>query len=117
MKLSPHFDRHEFECRCGCGFDVCDTELLLVLELIRNHFNLPVTINSAARCLNYNRSIDSKDSSRHTIGKAADIVIPGVNPAEVHDYVETLMPTRGGLGSYSTFTHVDVSERKRRWRG
>ena len=115
MSLSKHFSRHEFACRCGCGFDTVDIELIELLEVIREHFGQPVTVNSAARCLEYNRSIGSRDTSQHVQGKAADIVIRGINPDDVHFFVDEM--DRGGLGKYSTFTHVDVSERRRRWTG
>ena len=116
MSLSPHFERHEFACRCGCGFDTVDVELIQLLENIRNHFNRRVDINSACRCLEYNRSIGSRDTSRHTQGKAADITVLGIPPNEVHAYVDSLSD-QCGLGSYDTFTHVDVSEKRRRWNG
>ena len=30
-QLSQYFKRSEFACKCGCGFNVVDTELLDVL--------------------------------------------------------------------------------------
>ena len=48
---------------------------------------------------------------------AADIKVAGVAPADVADYAETLLPGTGGIGRYSTFTHIDVRPDKARWRG
>ena len=50
-------------------------------------------------------------------GKAADIKVSGVAASVVADFAETLMPSTGGIGRYSTFTHVDVRKVKSRWNG
>ena len=46
-----------------------------------------------------------------------DSDLVGVAPSKVAEYVETLMPNTGGIGRYSTFTHVDVRATKSRWNG
>ena len=56
-KISKHFKREEFACKCGCGFDVVDVELLEVLEELRELCGQPITINSACRCKNHNQSV------------------------------------------------------------
>jgi hypothetical protein len=33
--ISENFARSEFRCKCGCGLDTVDTELLRLLENIR----------------------------------------------------------------------------------
>ena len=115
MKISKHYSRHEFACACGCGFDPVDIELIDILELIREHYNQPVFINSAARCQEYNRSIGSKDSSQHTKGKAADIYLDKVNLNSVRNFIDRLNPERFGLGIYNDFLHIDVRNSKARW--
>jgi len=103
---SQHFSRHEFRCKCGkCNFDTVDAGLLLMLEKIRRHFDRPVTINSACRCARHNQAVGGGARSQHLYGRAADIKVVGVSPHVVADYAETLNP--GGLGRYSTFTHID----------
>ena len=62
MSLSTHFNRKEFACRCGCGFDTVDSMTLEALESIR----------------------------QHTRGRAADIQVKGVEPSAVADYVASL---------------------------
>lgn len=115
MKISQHFNRAEFACHCGCGFDTVDTELLEILEVVRGYFKSPISINSAARCRRHNKKEGGSPKSQHLIGKAADIAVKGTDPAEVANYVETLLGFRGGIGRYRSFTHVDVRENKARW--
>jgi len=37
--ISPWFNRAEFACNCGCGFDTVDSDTLTVLEEVREYFN------------------------------------------------------------------------------
>ena len=112
---SEFFTRSEFACRCGCGGDAVDAELLKVLEDIRRHFNRPVNVNSGYRCITHNRRSGGKDSSQHLLGKAADIEVSGVSPGDVRDYLYHKYPDRYGIGAYLDFTHIDVRSNKARW--
>lgn len=113
-KLSKNFSRSEFACKCGCGFDTVDTELLEILEKVRTHFGKPVTINSACRCENHNESIGGGKNSQHKFGRAADIVVKGIQPSQVVEFIESAYPDCG-LGIYPTFTHIDSRGIKARW--
>lgn len=44
-----------------------------VLQRVRDHFDMPVKINSGLRTLLVNRAVGSKDHSDHVNGMAADI--------------------------------------------
>jgi len=46
-----------------------------ILDPIREHFRLPVTVNSGFRCEELNKSLGSKPTSQHCQGRAADIEI------------------------------------------
>lgn len=112
-KLSQHFSRSEFACKCGCGFDTVDSILLETLEAIRLNFKVPVKITSGCRCLAHNEAVDGVPDSQHTLGRAADIQLKGVPPSEVADYVESIGVS---VGRYSNFTHVDSrSGQPKRW--
>lgn len=113
--VSEHFSRSEFACKDDCGFDVVDIELVTILEAVRQHFQAAVKINSACRCAKHNAAMGGSPKSQHLLGKAADIVVSGVHPDEVHDYLNSLYPYNYGLGRYKTFTHFDVRDIKSRW--
>lgn len=92
--------------------------LVDILEAIRVHFGRTVTITSGYRTVSYNASLkNSSKKSQHCNGLAADIKVAGVSPAAVADYAEQLLGSHGGVGRYSTFTHIDVRADKSRWRG
>lgn len=115
--VSKHFSRWEFACSCGCGFSAVDFELLNALEEIREHFGKPIKINSACRCEQHNKKVGGADSSMHKRGMACDIVVAGVDPEQVQQYLQNKYKGSKGIGSYGNFTHFDVRENEARWIG
>ncbi len=113
--LTSNFSRKEFACKCGCGFDDVSLELVAVLQKLREHYDRPVVINSACRCEEHNERVGGAKGSKHKEGIAADIVVRGVSPKEVHKHLIDLYPDQYGIGRYNTFTHIDVRETKARW--
>jgi uncharacterized protein YcbK (DUF882 family) len=115
--VSPHFRETEFACK-HCG-KLADTgipqELIDVLEMVREHYNAPVTINSGYRCPTHNKEVGGVPNSQHLLGTAADIVVKGVDPAKVYAALDPYH--EGGLGKYATFTHIDVRGSRARWSG
>lgn len=123
-RISPHFQRHEFACKCGCGFSTIDVDLIKILEKVRTHFNKPVTINSACRCIEHNEHVQREanpeyipysSNSKHMQGIAADIVVRDTDPSEVHKYLSEYLGETCGLGKYNSFTHIDSRSVKARW--
>ena len=115
-KLSANFKVKEFACKDGSDSIIIDSDLVIVLQKIRDHFGKAVTINSAYRNATYNKKIGGASKSQHVYGKAADIVVSGVSPEKVAQYAEYLMPSKGGIGLYPAFTHVDVRANRSRWK-
>ncbi len=115
MKISEHFSREEFACKCGCGFATVDVDLLELLELIRVRFNKPVTINSACRCEIHNTAVGGSYGSKHKQGIAADIVVRDTGSYDVYKFVDNHALNKYGIGLYTGFTHVDVRQNKARW--
>jgi zinc D-Ala-D-Ala carboxypeptidase len=92
MRLTKSFYLNEFEksstaLRLGIdnsippGTITENIELLAicVLQPIRDHFNLPVVINSGYRSPALNKAVQGSLTSQHCKGEAADIEIPGVS--------------------------------------
>lgn len=116
-KLSTNFKVREFACTDGSDPIFIDSDLVNVLQKVRTHFGKSVTINSAYRTPTKNKAVGGTTYSQHLYGMAADIKVTGVSPKKVAQYVEKLLPNSGGIGIYSTFTHVDVRKTKSRWNG
>lgn len=116
-KLSANFRVKEFSCSDSSDPIFIDSELVNVLQKIRTHFGKSVTITSAYRTPSKNKAVGGTAYSQHLYGKAADIKVKGVAPKKVAAYAETLLKNKGGIGTYSTFVHIDVRATKARWKG
>ena len=125
MELTKNFDTHEFESKDGLSTPKNlmpnIQELADNLQVLRDYFGLPISINSGYRSPSHNRSIGGVKNSQHVQGKAADITVSGKSPKEVHQAIENLIAEgkmkQGGLGLYSTFVHYDIRGTKARWNG
>jgi len=84
------------------------------LQLLRDLLGKPIRVTSGYRSIQHNARIGGSPNSFHILGMAADIVVDGMSPKEVQEY---LKHWSGGLGSYDTFTHVDIRDEKVRWFG
>ena len=115
--ISAHFNRSEFACRCNCGFDTVDTELIAVLEDVRQHFMKPITITSGCRCSDHNLNVGGSYDSQHVKARAADFHVEGVEPEKVYAYIDQLHNSRYGLGLYSSWVHFDSRQGRARWKG
>ena len=126
MKLTNNFTKSEFDCKSGeeMPLEVLENVKLLAIQLqkIREYVGKPIRINSAYRSEAHNEAIGGVKTSQHILGKAADITIDTFTPDEVVSIIENMLTNEmlggfyiGGLGSYNTFTHVDIREKKARW--
>lgn len=113
--LTKNFSRHEFRCNCReCGFDTVDWELLDKLQRLRDAVKVPVTISSAARCLEYNEAVYGWVTSQHLRGKAADVHFPAYVDLESMYRIAKQVGFRG-IGQYERFLHLDVREEPAEW--
>ena len=123
--MTKNFKLKEFECKCGCDMplEVYENIIKLAsqLQFLRDYTGRPITINSAYRCPEHNAKVGGSKTSQHLLGKAADITIQSLKPAEVYALIEELIDMghmlQGGLGLYDTFVHIDIRKTKARWNG
>ena len=124
LKLRPDFDAREFMCRgqsCSChGALLVVSELLDVLQAVRDSWKEPITVLSGFRCDSHNASVGGHPRSYHRLGMAADITsskivntLKGRNP----DLDLLASSLRGFLGDFygnlilyphRNFVHLDV---------
>jgi uncharacterized protein YcbK (DUF882 family) len=76
-----------------------------------------VTVTSGVRCASHNAAIGGAPGSQHVLGKAADIQVEGRTPEEVAQYLNEEYSGKYGIGTYSSWVHIDVKDGpKRRWK-
>ena len=123
MKITENFNLSEFQCKCGCKMPYTVEkniiELADNLQILRDHLNKPINPTNGFRCDTHNKSVGGVKNSQHILGKAADIKVKGVEPNEIANLVEHLMEndviTKGGVGRYNSFTHIDIRGYNARW--
>lgn len=110
-----HFNKSEFACKCGCGFDNINLDLVKVLEQIRSHFgDKPLHITSGCRCASHNKSVGGVQGSRHVLGKAADIYIDNISATDLLNYCKTLVANGQARYTYTNSSnmngvvHIDI---------
>lgn len=112
--LNNFFNRSEFACKCGCGFDTVDCELLKILTNVRLHFNKPTIITSGCRCKSHNLKIGGATNSFHIKAKASDIQVRDIKPLDVYEFLCNVYPNKYGFILYSNWVHVDSRDIKYR---
>ena len=131
-KASKNFSWKELECK-GCRKggrpEYCyhnfvptkniDLYAITKLQALREAVGLPLTINSAARCLGHNKFVGGSGVSQHIStnsvkSNAFDVKVPkGMTPEELAFIAEEV--GFDGIGIYNTFVHVDTRGNKARW--
>lgn len=114
--LSKNLNRDEFRCNCGCGGDTVDSELVDVLQDVRDHFGKMVVINSGFRCEAHNKAIGGALNSTHLQGRGADFVVAGVTCDDVYAYLLWKYPLQYGIKNYGRWIHLDTRSNAK-WRG
>lgn len=130
-RLSRNLLRHEMACKCGCGFNTADVELVGAVQECVDHFQaldpnavIKLHVNSGSRCPKYNATIPgASDDSQHLYGRALDFYLydkandnKRIDPNDVADYLEKQYPTKYGVGRYSGWVHFDTKTGvARRW--
>jgi len=123
QKLSKNFSLAEFASKDGAETppDVLENlqKLANNLQVIRDEIGKPIKINSAYRSPAHNKAVGGVKNSMHVKGKAADIVVTGVTPAQLGQIIFRLIEqkkiSQGGVGIYPNFVHYDIRGTKARW--
>ncbi len=123
MFYSKYFKLSEFESKDGAKMpDSVKSnlnELAKNLDIIREHINEPIYINSGYRSPEHNLNIGGAKNSYHMKGLASDIRTKSHTPLQLKMIVEKLINEgkikQGGIGLYSTFLHYDIRGFKSRW--
>lgn len=70
--ISKDFNRSEFACKCGCGFDTINPKVVEMCQDLRDLAGKPIRVNSGCRCPKRNAEAGSH-SPNHLHGNAADL--------------------------------------------
>lgn len=124
MNLSEHFTLEEFTVsqeavRSGLknAPDARQTEALgllcvNLLEPLRERVKRPIVVSSGFRSTSVNRRVGGSERSQHCKGEAADIMVPGMDTADVVDLIRALrLPFDQLIDEFGRWVHVSHSLR------
>ena len=112
--ITPHFQRREFACKCGCGADNIDPALVQMCETIRDSIGVPLIVNSGVRCEKHNAKVGGVKGSYHTQGKAVDLSCT-LGARKLFEAIRNLyeagkLPGLEYCLLYPTFVHIDIGK-------
>jgi zinc D-Ala-D-Ala carboxypeptidase len=119
MRLSKDFSLDEFvisQAATRMGFPNTPTPLIIdelhrlctvILQPLRNALGVPVIISSGYRSPTLNKAIGGVMNSAHMYGRAADLIVPGMQPRHVcRRIVDLGIPFDQLIEEFGAWTHV-----------
>lgn len=82
----------------------------VVLEPMRRQLKRPVLITSGFRSPALNAAIGGSPASHHTVGRAADIIVPGMTPLAVCQVAQRLrLPCVQIIHEFGRWSHLSIA--------
>lgn len=85
-----HFKKSEFTCKCGCGLNNIQLDVVKIADEVREHFGSPAIVTSGTRCEKHNKEVGGVSNSRHLKGKAVDMYVQNVSWYDLLEYLREL---------------------------
>ncbi len=121
--LSQSFKATEFDCKCDspdCTDTVIDSDLIGLLQVLRQAIRLPITIHEGYRCHAYQKHLKeagwetSIGVSQHELGRAVDIIASGMSGPKLEIAARAVGVQAVGVAA--TWIHMDLRiGKERRW--
>lgn len=113
INVSENFKIKEFACKNGTDPIKIDELLVVYLQKARDHFKVPIILNSAYRTSGYNKQIGGAKNSYHVKGQAADLHTNGkVKLEELAKFFESIGCQGIIVYPNSGFVHIDTRDKK-----
>ena len=92
-----------------------------ILDPLREKIGKPIVISSGYRSPELNKKIGGAQfpPSQHTMGKAADIIVPGISAKQLMDFIitQTTLPFDQLILEYLSWCHISYDRDKVQQRG
>ncbi len=122
MKLSNHFTLEEMtRSQTARRYNIDNSpdeaalynlkRLATELEKVRELIQKPIVITSGLRVLELNRKLNSKDTSSHVVGCAADFIIHGLQPKEIVQIIkDSYIRPDQVIDEWNEWVHFSISK-------
>ena len=109
VRLTENFVSTEFKSRTYPVIFI-DTELVKILQGIRNALGKPINVSSGFRTETHNKSVGGSKNSAHLMGKAADIWVAGTSARDVARIAAALYGRTIAIGCHEkeNYVHIDI---------
>lgn len=107
-----HFNPSEFTCKCGCGLNNINDELVNMLDNARELAGVSFIVTSGCRCGEHNKKVGGKPDSSHLSGLAVDIAAPIEKRYAILAALINVGFERIGISFNGNFIHVDIDKSK-----
>ena len=114
LQLSANFRAGEFFSKDGANENLISTEMVELLQKMRDELGVPLLINSAYRSNYWNNAVGGAVNSRHLVGDACDISILNIDWRKVVECAKRVGFRGIGYGQNRGFIHVDLGA-EREW--
>ncbi|MGN0193258.1 MAG: D-Ala-D-Ala carboxypeptidase family metallohydrolase [Candidatus Gastranaerophilaceae bacterium] len=90
--------------------------IVFCLQPLRERLKKPVIITSGYRSHEVNKLVGGAQNSQHTKGQAVDIVVKGLTPAQLTDFIAAQkdIPFDQLINEYDRWTHISYVRGKNR---
>ena len=90
--------------------------IVFCLQPLRERLKKPVIITSGYRSREVNKLVGGAQNSQHTKGQAVDIVVNGLTPAQLTDFIAAQkdIPFDQLINEYDRWTHISYVNGKNR---
>ncbi len=107
--MSRYYTDEDMECHCGCHQNFADDLLMEHLDRLCDKVGRKLEVTNICRCEEHNMEVGGVRGSQHTLGTAADVVVP--DDMTVDELADLALEIGfDGVGRYyeEYFVHVDV---------
>lgn len=108
LPLSKNFKVREFQCKDGTDEILIDMQLVRYLQQIRDWAGGSITVSSGYRTPSHNKKIGGSPTSKHMLGKAADIYCSTKTPLELARKAQDLGVLGIEWNDVGDYTHIDT---------
>ena len=112
LPLSKNFKVREFRCKDGSDEILIDMALVRYLQQIRDWAGGSITVSSGYRTPSHNKKVGGSPTSKHLLGKAADIICSNKTPLELARKAQDLGMPGIEWNPVKHYTHIDTRENK-----
>ena len=114
IKISKNFYLNEFQCKgknCCNNLVKIDSEIIELLQKLRNEINKAIIVTSGYRCQIHNKEVEDQPNSYHLSGLAVDVTVTKFNIRELARLAKMVGFSTVITYPHRKFIHLDIRKK------